>query len=199
MKRHSLILAAILIISLTSCSNPYKSAPNPCESGHTWEDATCTEPKMCSVCGETEGKALGHMWDNPPCSGLKTCSVCGQTAISMDENHDYTELGVCKLCGATKAYENSYGYFSKSDLFTMAKDAIKDYAYPSYVHNFCLESDIYIEKVEDARLLYGSDSFSVVAYADFVINSVIYEDKPFVVVVEPHTSSKYSRKDAYIG
>ena len=28
--------------------------------GHTWVAATCTTPKTCSVCGETEGKANGH-------------------------------------------------------------------------------------------------------------------------------------------
>ncbi len=30
--------------------------------GHTWLDATCTEPKTCSVCQATEGDALGHSW-----------------------------------------------------------------------------------------------------------------------------------------
>ena len=27
---------------------------------HSWETATCTSPKNCSLCGETEGSALGH-------------------------------------------------------------------------------------------------------------------------------------------
>jgi len=31
---------------------------NPLE--HTWEDATCVEPKTCSVCKLTDGDALGH-------------------------------------------------------------------------------------------------------------------------------------------
>ena len=30
------------------------------EAAHTWEDATCTEPKTCAVCKATEGNALGH-------------------------------------------------------------------------------------------------------------------------------------------
>ena len=29
---------------------------------HKWKEATCTEPKTCSVCGAKEGKALGHAW-----------------------------------------------------------------------------------------------------------------------------------------
>ena len=33
-----------------------------CNMSHEWQEATCTEAKTCSVCGETEGKALGHTW-----------------------------------------------------------------------------------------------------------------------------------------
>ena len=29
---------------------------------HKWVEATCTEPKTCSICGETEGFSLGHKW-----------------------------------------------------------------------------------------------------------------------------------------
>lgn len=33
-----------------------------CHIKHEWVEATCTEPKTCSVCGEKEGEALGHTW-----------------------------------------------------------------------------------------------------------------------------------------
>ena len=46
---------------------------------HKWNDATCTEAKTCSVCGETEGEALGHNWNDATCTEAKTCSVCGAT------------------------------------------------------------------------------------------------------------------------
>ena len=56
---------------------------------HDWADATCTEPKTCKLCGETEGDALGHAWSdwtvtiNPTCEadGEKTrsCSRCDAT------------------------------------------------------------------------------------------------------------------------
>ncbi|MBQ8622102.1 MAG: hypothetical protein IJ422_07285 [Oscillospiraceae bacterium] len=58
-------------------------------TGHVWADATCTVPKTCSVCGETEGETLSHSYDAgvvttpPSCSavGIKTytCSGCGAT------------------------------------------------------------------------------------------------------------------------
>ncbi|MBQ8684321.1 MAG: hypothetical protein IJ518_07395 [Clostridia bacterium] len=47
---------------------------------HTWNDATCTEPKVCSVCGATDGNSLGgHTWVAATCTDPKTCSVCGLT------------------------------------------------------------------------------------------------------------------------
>ena len=53
----------------------------PCKDGHTWIDATCTEPKTCSVCGATEGEALGHDWleNTPNYQQPKTCSRCNET------------------------------------------------------------------------------------------------------------------------
>lgn len=56
-------------------------AEDPCKDGHTWVDATCTEPKTCSVCGTTEGEALGHEWEEntPNYQQAKTCTRCGET------------------------------------------------------------------------------------------------------------------------
>lgn len=190
-KSLALSLCAVLLLTFPACSNP-------CAEGHTWEDATCETAKTCSVCNATEGEPLGHIWKDATCTKPKTCSRCSKTSGST-ASHNYNETGVCKNCGATKQYQNSYGYFSATDLFSMAKDAVENYAYPSYVYNYCSSSDIHIEKVTDAKLQYGSDSFSVVAYADFVINGVTYENKAFVAVVEPHTATTYRSKDVYIG
>ncbi len=74
--------------------------------GHTWEDATCTKPKTCSVCGETEGEALGHTWVDATCTEPKTCSVCGETEGEA-LGHKLTEANyqspaTCTVCGATE-------------------------------------------------------------------------------------------------
>ena len=37
-------------------------------TGHVWTEATCTEPKTCSKCGETEGQPLGHDIVNGVCT-----------------------------------------------------------------------------------------------------------------------------------
>lgn len=47
--------------------------------GHSWLDATCEAPKTCSACGETEGEALGHSWADATCEAAKTCSACAKT------------------------------------------------------------------------------------------------------------------------
>ena len=82
----------------------------PCS--HEWNDATCTEPKTCSKCGETEGEPLGHTEEvipavAPTCTetGLtegKKCSVCGEITVQQQVvdalGHDFAE-GTCTRCG----------------------------------------------------------------------------------------------------
>ncbi len=92
-KNTCLILAlAITIFSLTGCGSSdtsaaapattetvQETAPEPEVHEHEWVDATCTEPKTCATCGETEGEPLGHSWEDATYQKPKTCSVCGAT------------------------------------------------------------------------------------------------------------------------
>ncbi len=55
-------------------------------TGHDWKDATCTEPKTCKTCGETEGEALGHDWE----------WVIDKEATTTEEGEKHEE---CKVCG----------------------------------------------------------------------------------------------------
>ena len=98
---------------------------------HNWVEATCTEPKTCSICGKTDGDALGHSYQEavtaPTCTEegytTHTCSRCGDsyadTYVSAT-GHDwddgvvtkeptYSETGIrtytCKNCGETKTEE----------------------------------------------------------------------------------------------
>lgn len=45
---------------------------------HTWQEATCTEPRTCLTCGETEGEPLGHQPTPADYWTPSVCSVCGQ-------------------------------------------------------------------------------------------------------------------------
>lgn len=54
---------------------------------HIWDDATCTAPKTCSLCGATEGEALNHDYTTVvtevTCTRdgytTYTCSICGDS------------------------------------------------------------------------------------------------------------------------
>ena len=53
---------------------------------HEWTEATCTEPKTCSVCGETEGDPLGHDFSEASFFKRGVCSRCGEEVPSkVDE------------------------------------------------------------------------------------------------------------------
>ena len=60
--------------------------------GHKWADATCTEPKTCTVCGLTEGEALGHNVVILPAKA----ATCLETGL--------TEGKYCDRCGETFVY-----------------------------------------------------------------------------------------------
>ena len=102
-----------------SCKHDFKAAtctsPKTCDLcgetegealGHTWVDANCTAPKTCSVCSETEGEALGHTWVDANCTTPKTCSVCSETegeALGHTWKDATTEAPkTCESCDATE-------------------------------------------------------------------------------------------------
>lgn len=186
------VVTLVLGLSLSACSLQ-------CLSGHTWEEATCTTPKTCSVCGKTDGERLSpdgaHQWEEATCTEPKTCKVCGETeGYSLE--HDYNAKGECERCGAHKEYGNAYGYFSKSELQSMATDAIENAVYPVYVSDFDY-SNGYIEKITDEKMMVGQDSFTVVGAAEFSSNGTV-SVRRFVVIVEPRSSTKYVCKDYYV-
>jgi hypothetical protein len=77
-----------------------------CHINHEWTEATCTEPKTCSIGGETEGEELGHDWVEATCTEPKTCSRCGETE-GKALGHDWIEANyqqpkTCSVCGETE-------------------------------------------------------------------------------------------------
>lgn len=139
MKKLSLMLACILAAAaLCACGHEHTwteatcTEPKTCSEcgetegdplGHIWEEATCTKPKTCSRCGATEGQALGHTWEEATCVKPKTCSRCGATegqALGHQAGEaTCTEPSVCAVCG--EILEEAKGHTWKKATFTKPK------------------------------------------------------------------------------
>ena len=95
MKKYILILTILSTISLVGCGHE-----------HTFSEATCTDPKICTECGETEGEKLSHNFLEATCESPKKCSLCNLTEGEPLE-HQWLEATIenpktCKLCGLTE-------------------------------------------------------------------------------------------------
>ena len=75
--------------------------------GHDWKEATCTDPKTCSRCGDTEGKALGHdfadVWSSDESGHWHVCSRCDAKADEAAHTPDReaateTDPIKCSVC-----------------------------------------------------------------------------------------------------
>ena len=71
-------LTAVLCLSLAACG----------ECKHEWKEADCENPKTCSLCGETEGKALGHDWQGGDCQNPQVCARCGKEGEVLDTHQE---------------------------------------------------------------------------------------------------------------
>ena len=89
----SFIILVLCLFALASCGE--------CE--HSWQDATCNSPKVCSLCGVTNGSPLEHSWQDATCSSPKTCTLCKKTegnALShVWANEGCMTPNTCLLCG----------------------------------------------------------------------------------------------------
>lgn len=101
MKKLSILLIIVILFSMTSCGISYSGTSSSSNNSstskevattgstqysctHSWNAATCTEPKVCSKCNQTSGEPLGHTTD----SGI--CARCGEN-FSLWEIGEYTD------------------------------------------------------------------------------------------------------------
>ena len=90
-----------------------------CGCNHEWNEATCTAPKTCNLCGETEGEVLAHHYgdwvDLDVENEERTCTVCDfsevqtvdrkEKLISILEGH-WEEYGMVTSDGQMITYES---------------------------------------------------------------------------------------------
>ena len=88
-----------------ACGDSYKEHYVDAK-GHSWNDATCVMPKICSVCGETDGMALGHNWSSASCTEPKCCKICGVTDGAALGHHwieaSCTAAKTCTICSVSE-------------------------------------------------------------------------------------------------
>lgn len=98
-KMKKLIAVVILVILCVSVLSG-------CGCEHDWKEATCTEAKSCSLCGETEGEPAGHGWNEATCTEPKTCSACslteGEALGHSWVDATYEAPKTCSVCGLTE-------------------------------------------------------------------------------------------------
>ena len=106
-----ILLVSVLFLFQTACGNGVtktseesrQAESSVCE--HVWNDATCTAPKTCALCGETEGHALEHDYQGSSCTEEAACALCGKTQAPT--GHQWQEATctspkTCALCGETE-------------------------------------------------------------------------------------------------
>lgn len=82
------------------------SLPDPiAQHTHNWEPATCVSPKVCRICGRTEGDLGMHNFTGATCVAPATCRVCTVTIGTLSLHHQYGNDGHCILCN--KYYEHA--------------------------------------------------------------------------------------------
>ncbi len=88
---------------------------------HTWEDATCTEPKTCTVCQATEGATVAHTGGSATCKSKAECSLCGTKygelaahTPNLDDG-DCTTAITCSICGSVTTNAKSHAFDNDLD------------------------------------------------------------------------------------
>ncbi|MBQ9768395.1 MAG: hypothetical protein IJW37_09865 [Lachnospiraceae bacterium] len=68
-----------------------------CSCEHAWQEATCTTPATCEVCGTTEGEALTHDFMVATCAQPEVCGRCGEERGERLP-HEEQFIGECDRC-----------------------------------------------------------------------------------------------------
>ena len=165
-------------------------------TGHSWADATCTEPKTCTQCGKTTGFEAGHSWKYATCTEPKTCTVCCETegsplghymvfteCVRKGYNCDYVDFSC--IAGT---YTNVGGYIVPVGTTTMLDLEASDVS----VSNSGEFSFTYNGQSYTLTLKQNNDkSTSSMAYFDCYLNGELVENLDFRAGSEAYDNRIY--------
>lgn len=170
-----LVSAFAVMVSSTGCAKLFHT--------HTFADATCTAPKTCTECGETEGEPLNHNFKMATCMAPQTCTMCGHTE-GATAAHNYkdatcTSGAKCSVCGKTDGsalgHSTSVGKCSRCNSL-QGSSTIKK------VEDYILSGSNYI--------LDGSDEFLI--YYSYNVNTAITMAKAYYDLAVIDLESAYN-------
>lgn len=130
-----------------------------CGHNHIWAEASCSAPKTCTNCGETEGELLSHSWTDATCANPKTCTVCktqeGDALEHKLTNANYQTSAVCSVCGASVG-EPTPAIFAEKGLALMSEGV--EYDYNSITHDNASIALLGKVSVSDYRVVPSDDT-----------------------------------------
>lgn len=130
------LMTFLLVLALSACG---------CK--HEWQEATCLQPQICSLCEEIQGEALGHVWKDATCIEPRTCSRCGETEGEA-MGHAYGEWGVgveatalaegkmvrsCDVCKKEDSKSYRLDTFIKDDQFIFTPEEFRKLFFDNFV------------------------------------------------------------------
>lgn len=170
----ALTLALVLLLTVAcACEHDWQEAscttPRLCTlcgeiegapAGHKWSEATCSEQSKCTVCGITTGATLPHTWQEATCTSAKTCTVCGATEGAP--NPHVMQAATCKapatcsVCGASDGEPLAHSYESKVETIASCR-------YDGRIRYTCTECRHSYEETYAATKYSAEDLYRVVA------------------------------------
>lgn len=112
---------------------------------HSYVDATCTEPKTCTVCGETAGSALGHTWE----AVYSTVHHDQEGHYELVKTEDGYTWYHCLMCGEEfKSLDSYYSHFDSSHSESFLRDEYTHGSvYDQYDEIWVVDKEAYDETV----------------------------------------------------
>lgn len=159
----------------SSSTNSYEPTVEE-ECRHDWTPADCYSPKMCNLCGETEGDPLGHNIVNG------VCTICGYTEWSV-KDFGFYNLDKCNKFidilaydfGKNIVYPDPYaGSYKVTEFFD-------NYFESAYYSN---SSEIQGHKKKELYSIISNDTISCYEGKKITIieNIVVNEEKDYLIM-----------------
>ncbi len=102
-----------------------------CSHRHEWQEATCTAPRTCATCQETEGDPLDHDWQEADCTTPRSCKRCGITEGEAPGHEfsapNYQDAPVCARCGLEQGEALTADFVTHGILCTAESGVSYDY------------------------------------------------------------------------